>query len=341
MDTLTFSLIIPVKPGHTVTAAQRLTALDYPQDRYEVIVAEGFRPSSQRNRAVETASGELIYFLDDDSLIGTDLLTRASAHFRNPQVVAVGGPSLTPETDTLFQRSIGIALASALGGGGMRNRYRSVGTARATDDRELILCNLCFRRDVFLRLSGLDERLYPNEENELMDRIRTTGGILIHDPALAVWRSQRPDWPHLRRQFLNYGRGRAEQSLISKQLSFSSLIPALLILYLLSMPLSLEIPLVAIPLCCYVLLLILVAGGESVRSGLSGSFFRLLLILPTIHIAYGVGLWWGLLRAAGRRPVVTSLSAITLRQVKRFTDPLPATLQSTGDAHCHHNTARY
>ena len=42
--------------------------LDYPADKCEVILARGKQPSAQRNRAVERAQGELIYFLDDDSM---------------------------------------------------------------------------------------------------------------------------------------------------------------------------------------------------------------------------------------------------------------------------------
>ncbi|MGD0587055.1 MAG: glycosyltransferase, partial [Oryzomonas sp.] len=90
MDQPTISIIIPVKPGFSVTAAQRLAAVDYSQDRYEIIVAEGYSPSRQRNQAVAAARGEIVYFLDDDSLTSPGFLTIVAGHYEDPHVVAVG-----------------------------------------------------------------------------------------------------------------------------------------------------------------------------------------------------------------------------------------------------------
>jgi len=190
-DTAKVSIIIPVKPGGRVSALAGVQALGYPMDSFEVFVAEGKCPSRQRNMAVTAASGDILCFLDDDSQVSPKFLQRMVRHYADPAVAAVGGPSLTPDTDSTLQHSFGMAFASVIGGGGMRNRYRQTGGVRATCDRELIFCNLSFRRDVFLSFGGFDERLYPNEENELMERIRRGGGLLIHDPELAINRSHR------------------------------------------------------------------------------------------------------------------------------------------------------
>jgi len=318
MNQPTISIIIPVKPGFSVTAAQRLEAVDYPQDRYEIIVAEGYSPSRQRNAAVATARGEIVYFLDDDSLTSPGFLNMAAGHYADPQVAAVGGPSLTPATDSFLQRSIGAALASALGGGGMRNRYRAQGKARLTSDSELILCNLSFRRERFLACGGLDERLYPNEENELLERMSHEGACLIHDPSLAVYRSQRPTWRLLCRQFLNYGRGRAEQTLITRRIQPASLIPALLFVYVALVP-FLSSSLAWLPLIAYGLLVLAFSGREAVKAGSLWMFFRLPLIYAIIHLAYGAGLWWGVLGALfgrGRKPG----GEVTLRLLKGLAD---------------------
>jgi succinoglycan biosynthesis protein ExoA len=319
MDQPTISIIIPVKPGCAVSATQRLAAVDYPADRYEVIVAEGYRPSRQRNAAAKRAQGEVVYFLDDDSLTSPGFLDTVARHYADPQVVAVGGPSLTPTDDTLLQRSIGMALSSVFGGGGVRNRYRAHGEARLTDDSELILCNLSFRRKQFLDFGGLDERLYPNEENELLDRMRLAGARLIHDPLLAVRRSQRPTWSQLYRQFLNYGRGRAEQTLISRRLQPTSLIPALFVAYIVAVP-WFSRPFLWLPLAGYGVLLLVFSTLEASRAHNCRMFPRLLAIFPIIHLVYGVGLWWGGF-GAGFREKRKKSSEITLRAVKGFCDP--------------------
>src|SRR5512138_3559476 len=124
MDARTISVIIPVKPGGEVRAVARLAAVDYPEDAFEVLVAEGRQPSRQRNRAAQMARGEILYFLDDDSLLEPGNLRRLSCQYADPAVVAVGGPSLTPADDSRRQRCFGLALASVFGGGGVRNRYR-------------------------------------------------------------------------------------------------------------------------------------------------------------------------------------------------------------------------
>src|ERR1039457_736 len=101
------SVIIPVKPGAEGRALSLRRDLDYPADSWEVIVAEGRCPSLQRNLASPSASENIIYFLDDDSQVGNGFLRRATACYADPDVAAVGGPSLTPDTDTTLQHSFG------------------------------------------------------------------------------------------------------------------------------------------------------------------------------------------------------------------------------------------
>jgi succinoglycan biosynthesis protein ExoA len=308
------SIIIPVKSGGEVTALELLERIDYPSDLLEILVVEGRHPSVQRNRAAAAAHGDILYFLDDDSLVTPDFLRRTVRHYEDPAVAAVGGPSLTPETDSVLQRSIGIALTSILGGGGMRNRYRQIGQARSTGDQELILCNLSFRRDLFLEMGGLDERLYPNEENELLDRLQRRGGVLIHDPSITVCRSQRPTFQALVRQFLNYGRGRAEQTLISCSVRLATLTPALFILYLLVVAFFAK-PVYYLPLLWYAGAVFMAASAGALKAREAKIALLLLCIFPTIHLAYGAGFWWGLLGWPLKKRGTERLE-VTLRLVK-------------------------
>ncbi|WP_298267841.1 glycosyltransferase family 2 protein [Geobacter sp.] len=308
-----FTIIIPVKPGGRVAALDRLRAVDYPADRYEVLVAEGRRPSCQRNRAAARARGEYLYFLDDDSLTSSDFLRRAARHCEAPAVAAVGGPSLTPPSDSVPQRAFGAAFASLLGGGSVRNRYRRTGAVRETDDSELILCNLAFRKDLFLAAGGLDERLYPNEENELMARLRRQGLRLVHDPALAVFRSQRPNIRAFVRQLFTYGRGRAEQIHLGGGGGVSNFVPSLFLLYLCALP-FLGGPW-AIPLGGYLAAVLLSSLMEGARSGDGRVSLFLLLVYPALHLSYGAGVIRGLLspRFRGRR---CEGEVVTVRVVK-------------------------
>jgi len=282
-DTAKVSIIIPVKPGGRVSALAGVQALDYPLDSFEVFVAEGKCPSRQRNMAATAASGEILCFLDDDSQVTPEFLQRMVRHYADPAVAAVGGPSLTPATDSALQHSFGMAFASVIGGGGMRNRYRLTGGARVTCDRELILCNLSFRREVFLGRGGFDERLYPNEENELMERVRKGGGLLIHDPRLAVNRSQRPTLKAFCRQLFSYGRGRGEQTVLSGVIKPITFIPSLFVVYLLLLPLA-QKPVYYLPLLCYLVVTISVAAGNAARTRRLRSAALLPVVFALFHI---------------------------------------------------------
>ena len=315
------TIIIPRKPGGSVRALAGLAQASYPAELLEVLVAYGSMPSAQRNLAAAQAAGEILYFLDDDSQVAPGFLEAAVRHYRDPRVAAVGGPSLTPASDSLLQRAIGAAFASPVGGGGVRNRYRKSGAARRTGDSELILCNLSFRREIFLSHGGLDERLYPNEENELMDRLLHEGLQLVHDPELAVFRSQRTSYRAFWRQMFGYGRGRGEQTVLSGKLKPVSLAPAALLFYALLLPVLLLAgagAAWALPWLCYLALV----AGAALLGALRSRDWRLapllLLVYPTLHLVYGAGTLSGLLRPRFQRASGGPAGEIEVKRVKEF-----------------------
>ncbi|HJV67072.1 MAG TPA: glycosyltransferase family 2 protein [Geomonas sp.] len=314
------SIIIPVKPGGEVRALSGLARASYPAELFEVLVAYGRVPSAQRNLAAAEARGEILYFLDDDSRVAPGFLESAVRHFQDSTVAAVGGPSLTPETDSPLQRAIGVAFASAVGGGGVRNRYQKSGTARPTSDSELILCNLAFRGEVFLSHGGLDARLYPNEENELMDRLQHEGYRLIHDPELAVYRSQRSTYRAYLRQMYGYGRGRGEQTRLSGKLKPVSLAPSLLLLYILSIPLVRWKP-YALPFFGYLSALLAAALWGTMSARDLALLPWLLAVLPALHLVYGAGVIRGLATPRYRKGA-RDTGEIEVKRVKAFGESL-------------------
>jgi succinoglycan biosynthesis protein ExoA len=290
------TIIIPARPGEAEVAA--LTAarvVDYPAAKLEIILARGQQPSVQRNTALRAAQGEIIYFLDDDSLTSPGNLRRALEHFRDPQVQMVGGPNLCPPEAPLLEQVFALVLSSWIAFGPSRARYAKVGSVRATSEKELILCNLLGRRESLLRHGGFNEALYPNEENALMDNLQNAGGKLLYDPELFVWRRPRRTLQAFAKMLLNYGRGRAEQFRTTPTLgSLLNFVPPLFVLYLLvALPLSFCWPLVLGPLLLYALVIF----GQTLtlipKGGLARSFCALPFLVET-HILYGLGFWRGL-----------------------------------------------
>ncbi|HOP40885.1 MAG TPA: glycosyltransferase [Geobacteraceae bacterium] len=310
------SVIIPVKPGGAVRALDGLRKADYPDDSFEVLVAEGACPSRQRNQAAREARGAILFFLDDDSLVSPDFLRRTVSSYENGSVAVVGGPSLTPDDEPPLRQAFGLALASPFGGGSVCNRYRRYGARRETGDHELILCNLSMSAVAFAEAGGFDERLYPNEENELLVRLRRAGWKLIHDPDLAVYRGQRTSLRAFVRQLFGYGRGRAQQILLGGGCGIATFVPVLFLLYLLSLP-FLHHPVYYLPLLCYLVMGLVAAVHAVAASGKTGPALLLPLLLPLLHLSYGAGLLSGLLvHGAGKRP--QPCGAVTVKRVKAF-----------------------
>lgn len=308
-DALPFvTIIIPTRPGQAeIPAVTAARALDYPKDHLEIIVARGKQPAVQRNAAIRAARGDLIYFLDDDAVSRPDALRRALAHFQNPQVKMLGGPNLCPENAPLLEKVFAVVLSSWLAFGPSRARYDSVGVARESGEKELILCNIMARRSDMLELGGFDESLYPNEENALMDELQKRGAKLIYDPEFAVERRPRPTLYAFCKMLFTYGRGRAEQfRLHPTPGSALNFVPPLFVVYLEASFLTAGWlgPVVFAPLGLYLLTVV----AQTFVSMTTKGFVRSLLAMPLViasHIFYGLGFWRGLfttLKPAGQKP---------------------------------------
>lgn len=206
------TVVIAARPDDSeVKAVEGARKLDYPLEKLEIIVARGKQPSVQRNEAVREAKGELIYFLDDDSVADPENLKRSVERFSDPKVQMLGGPNLCPPDAPQIEREFATVMANKLAFGPSCARYAPVGGLRDSSEKELILCNLVARKSAFLDAGGFDEALYPNEENALMDELQKKGGKLLYDPDFVVYRRPRSDMRAFRRMLMNYGRGRAEQ----------------------------------------------------------------------------------------------------------------------------------
>ena len=299
------TIVIPTRPGQVeIPALVASRLLDYPHERLEIIVTRGRQPAVQRNAAMKAARGEFVYFLDDDSRPEPGNLRRAISHFTRPEVQMVGGPNLCPLDAPPLEQIFAVALSSWLALGPSRARYDSVGKLRATNEKELILCNLLARRETVLALGGFDETLYPNEENALMDELQKRGAQLLYDPDLIVYRRPRPTLKAFCKMLLNYGRGRAEQFRLHPTFgSALNFVPPLFCIYLGLWPWLGKLGLA--PLGCYVL----AVGTQTIASAARKGFGRSMGALPLLvltHVLYGLGFWRGLftsLRPAAKRAV--------------------------------------
>lgn len=285
------SIIVAAPPGEPIPkSAMEALAIWGDDPEVEIIIARGRQPAIQRNRAVEQASGQILYFLDDDSIPNEQAIKQAIELFQQSNVAVVGGPNLCPKTASPRQQCFASIMGNYLAFGPSVARYKRVGERRRSSEKELILCNLFIRRDAFLLAGSFDESLYPNEENALMDKLNQLNFTLLYDPAISVERLPRERLSQFIRMLFNYGRGRAEQMRRhASSASLLNMVPAILVLWTLFAPIY---P-VWFVLSLILYFNILLGGTLSEHRHFHGSFaFHFLLLLAT-HYVYGIGTLYG------------------------------------------------
>jgi succinoglycan biosynthesis protein ExoA len=304
----TVTVLIAARPGQAmVKAVAASRVLNYPLEKLEIIVARGRQPSIQRNVGLKAARGQLIYFLDDDSVPGPENLRRAVRHFVRTEVQMVGGPNVCPADAPNLEKIFALVLGSWLAFGPSRARYTPVGHTRVTSEKELILCNLVARREALVELGGFNEALYPNEENALMDELQKRGGELMYDPELVVSRRPRSSLKAFAKMLGTYGRGRAEQFRLHPTFgSALNFVPPLFVVYLFCVVTALLAApklgiVLLIPLACYAFA-VLAQAAILVRKGGLGRSLAAIPLIVLSHILYGLGFWRGLITRLNTSP---------------------------------------
>jgi dolichol-phosphate mannosyltransferase len=314
------SMIVAAPPRVEPNALRALARTDYPRGLVEVLVARGSAPSRQRNVAASRSRGEVLVFLDDDSAAPPDLLRRyATLLAAHPEAAAAGGPSEGAPGGS-FQTLASLVLSEPWVAGKSASRYRARGKLRSTDERELIGANLCVRREAFEAAGGFDERLYPNEENDLLERLRKRGWDLLYDPGACVERPQRPSLRALLRAVFGYGRGRAAQArcLLSRATALRLLAAGAAAAAAVSVAAAFAAgsAIFLVPLVAYGIVLIATAVKLGLRGGPRSAVPGALLALG-IHAAYAAGLLWGLVTS--RRPPPSNEVDVERRELEART----------------------
>jgi GT2 family glycosyltransferase len=135
--------------------------------------------SGARNTGTELASGEVVAFLDDDATAAPDWLEHLVAPFAEPAVVAVGGwadPRWDGPAPAWFPPEFAWVIGCS---------HRGLPTSRA-EVRNVIGCNMSFRRQAVLEAGGFEESLGRTadrplgcEETELCIRVRQADPVAV------------------------------------------------------------------------------------------------------------------------------------------------------------------
>lgn len=136
-----------------------------------------------RNVGAKLAKGEFLLFIDDDCIPHLGFIRSHLKNFRDPHVAATVGRTLTPGQKIEPHNSyVGrISLLGKISGGFSSTIKQEVDT--------VIGCNMCWRKDIYQRLGGMDEQYTGNalrEETDLSLRAKNIDYIVIFEPKAVV-----------------------------------------------------------------------------------------------------------------------------------------------------------
>ncbi|MFO0752900.1 MAG: glycosyltransferase family 2 protein [Thermodesulfovibrionales bacterium] len=328
------SVVMPVlNEGRFVRATlTQLLSQDYPEDRFEILVADGVSndgtreevqglmrvypqirllinekrlSSAGRNAGFREGRGDIFLVVDGHCHIGSDqFFNSIVACFEKSGADCLGRPQpLDPPGIAPFQRAVALARASKLGHGGDSMIYSTYeGYASPVSNGAV------YKKEVFRAVGYVDESFDACEDVEFNYRVEKAGLKAYMSPALAVRYYPRETLRGLFRQMVRYGQGRSR--LVRKHsdaLTLSMLAPPAFVAGLVLLApaaaaralfgghwASLPAGLLAALYGAYFVLV----AAESLRIALRNGL-RHLAYLPFILFAIHLGLGWGILK--GRR----------------------------------------
>ncbi len=294
-------------------------AQDYPPDKIEVLIADGMSddgtqdiiramPGAERvkifpnpakrqaeglNIIIPMARGEIIIRVDGHTIIEPNYVQECVNALNTTGASNVGG-AMDPIGITPIGKAIAAAGKSAF----------SVPTAFHVSDQPQLTDTVylgAWKRTIFDQVGLYNNATTPNEDYELNYRIRQAGGTIYLTPRIKSQYFGRQSLSALARQYFNYGIGKIQTlRLHPKSLRMRHLVaPAFVAWIVLGAVLALLHPLI-----------LTLWGLGLLAYGVANLFFSikvvrmaglaLLYYLPfvflTIHLTWGTGFWYGLIR---------------------------------------------
>ncbi|MBF0361189.1 MAG: glycosyltransferase [Oligoflexia bacterium] len=204
--TIPTSIIIPVKNNELQiqNCLQKICELNFPKEQLEVIIVDdgstdatyanilsfnntqfkcihfekSMGASYARNFAAKIAKGELLAFIDSDCMAHADWLYQLTTTLMlsDKKIVAIGG-----SVDGFYNQTSLDKYEKISSPLNMQN-WRYYG-GYASDYFYLPTCNLIVKKDIFLKLGGLNEKLTVGEDVDFCWRLKQAGYNYSYLPA--------------------------------------------------------------------------------------------------------------------------------------------------------------
>ena len=246
---------------------------------------------SSLNLGLAHARGRWLVRVDAHSTVPPEYVSVAVGRLREGRWGGVGGrKDAVGRTPT--GRAIAVVMSSRLGVGNSTYHH---GTSTRTVEH---LAFGAYPTALLREVGGWDESLEANEDFELDHRLQDAGHLLLFDPAMAIAWECRQSVADLWRQYLRYGRGKADvAALHPESLRPRHVAPPLFVLYA-----AAAVGLAPVRPARSIAMLapyVAVVALESMRCARRLASTEERLVVPpafaAMHLAWGTGFWLGLL----------------------------------------------
>lgn len=140
---------------------------------------------ASRNLGIAHCRGDVVAFLDDDSMARPGWLAALLGAYSGPEIGCVGGRAVDEHEPTLPDPH----LVGRLLPDGTRIDNFNADPGRILEVDRVRGCNMSFRRELLLRLGGFDRRYTGTNVNEAGDmglRVKNAGYKVLYEPAAVV-----------------------------------------------------------------------------------------------------------------------------------------------------------
>jgi len=303
-----------------------ILANDYPHDQWEIVVVDGMSTDGTRdvvakyitrfpfirlidnpkktipaalNIGLANSRGEYIIRMDAHSIYDRSYVSKCIKSMTEYGADNMGGIwRILPRKNTVMGRAIARVLSSPLGAGDAHYK-----TVRDTVPKEVDTVPFgCYRRTVLEAIGGWDERMVRSEDVDVNRRIAKGGGKILLVPTIVAYYYARSNyWQFVRHNFLN-------GIWITYPLKFGKFpfaprhcVPLVFVGTLIVLTcLSLLVPFFRVLLATLVMLYLMLITWFSLSISKKEGDWRYAVTLPIafvgLHIPYGLGSLYGLLR---------------------------------------------
>ena len=333
---LKVSIIIPCRNEEKFIGGclDSIIANDYPEDKLEILVIDGLSEDRTReiikryieqypyikllnnskkytpfafNIGIKQAKGEAIMLMGGHATYSRDYISKSIKYLKEYEADNVGGVvKIISKDNTLIAKAIVLASSSFFGAGNAYYKTRNLKGAKFVET----VFGGCYKREIFEKIGYFNENLIRTQDLEFNLRLRKSGGRILLCPDIVAYYFIRSDirsfcrynfinsfWVTYPRRFLPY-----------MPVSWRHLVP---LLFVISLTLALLLSL----LSSFFFWLFLSIAGVYLLSNLIFSFmiaFReknigYMFVVPVLfvllHVGYGLGSLWGLIRSCQKEAV--------------------------------------